>query len=284
MQDFLDSVSILRPHPNSITTLTQSEQTITYFHQERPIPLLNGQALFLVCREISLEARAVLYGRNKFLLESSDSIKEIQDWLVEIGPTNRGCLRTLSVDLCRPIDTQVHHSTLEYMFYQINMPCDSDQTPEELREELTRMEKLIKGDILSVLQLLSGAGNKNLNDLTLCIPGDDQGRQMLYRYDNDFYFRGDLLEDVDMRKAILDIGQVELLSIGRTESQELAVGVARAMGVKTLSVRWVRAHFEREEAEPRWNSGGWVQDEDMLGAKIELSAELGAELNALTLS
>jgi len=56
------------------------------------------------------------------------------------------------------------------------------------------------------------------------------------------------------------------------------------MGVKTLSVRWVRAHFEREEAEPRWNSGGWVQDQDMLGAKIELSAELGAELNTLTLS
>jgi hypothetical protein len=71
---------------------------------------------------------------------------------------------------------------------------------------------------------------------------------MLYRYDNDFYFRGDLLEDVDMRKAILDIGPVELLSIGRTENQELAVGVARAMGVKTLSVRWVRAHFEREGA------------------------------------
>ena len=62
------------------------------------------------------------------------------------------------------------------------------------------------------------------------------------------------------------------------------MGVARAMGVKTLSVRWVRAHFEREEAEPRWNSGGWVQDQDMLGAKIELSAELGAELNTLTLS
>jgi hypothetical protein len=165
------------------------------------------------------------------------------------------------------------------MFYQINMPCDSDQTSEELREELTTMEKLIKADILSVLQLLCGAGNKNLNDLTLYIPGDDQGRQMLYRYDNDFYFRGDLLEDDDMRKAILDIGPVELLSIGRTESQELAVGVARAMGVKTLRVRWVRAHFEREEAEPRWNSGGWVQDEDMLGAKIEL----GAELNALTL-
>jgi hypothetical protein len=220
----------------------------------------------------------VLYGRNRFLLESLDSIKEIRDWLTEIGPTNRSFLRTLSIDLCRPIDTECHYSTVEYMFHQIKVPSDSYPTPEELRAELAEIEKLIKADILSVLHLLSGAEKVNLNELTLYIPGDDQGRQMLHRYDNDFYYRGDLLEDDDMRKAIIDIGPVEVLSIGRTENQQLAVGVARQMRAKVLRVRWVRLHFERGKLEPRWNSGGWVQDEDMLGAEIHLSEDLSAAL------
>jgi hypothetical protein len=223
-----------------------------------------------VCHAISLEARAVLYGSNRFLLESQDSIKEIRDWLNEIGATNRGFLQTLSIDFCLPISTQAHFATIEYIFYQINMPSDSDKTPEENREILKSIEKAIKTDVLAGLQLLSGLGNQSLNDLTLEIPGDD-GRLMLYRYDNDFYFRGDLLEDDDMRNAILDIGPVQTLCIGRTENQELAVGVARVMRVHTLGVRWARAPFESEQVEPRWNSGGWVQDEDLLGAKIDLS-------------
>jgi hypothetical protein len=68
---------------------------------------------------------------------------------------------------------------------------------------------------------------------------------MLYWYENDLYFRGDLLEDTEMRNAIVNIGGVEKLVVGRTENRELVVGVAREMGVKELGVRWVRAHFER---------------------------------------
>jgi hypothetical protein len=62
------------------------------------------------------------------------------------------------------------------------------------------------------------------------------------------------------------------LLIGRTENRELAVGVARETGVKWLNVRWVRAHFERQDVGPEWNSSGRCQDEDLLGAKIDLSA------------
>jgi hypothetical protein len=72
---------------------------------------------------------------------------------------------------------------------------------------------------------------------------------MLHQDDNDFY-RGVLLEHGDTNKGTLDIGFVEKHSIGRTEDQELAVGVAGYMGVNKL--RWVRAHFERE-MELRWN-------------------------------
>jgi len=74
---------------------------------------------------------------------------------------------------------------------------------------------------------------------------------MLYRYENDSYSRGDLLEDAEMRNAIVNSGRVEKLLIGRTKNRELAVGVAREMGVKWLGMRWVKAHFEREEAEQR---------------------------------
>jgi hypothetical protein len=199
-------------------------------------------------------------------------LTDIRKFLTDIGPINRSFFRTLSIDFCRPVGNQGHFAGLEYAFYQINMPEDSNLTPEELRDSLKRTERHIKNDILDTLRLLSGAGKQNLNDLSLMIPGDDQGRLMLYRYENDFYYRGDLLEDDEMRTAIRDMGPVEKLSIARTESKELAMSLAREMEVKELSVKWVRAYFEQEEEDPRWNTDGWVQDEDFLGAKIDLTA------------
>lgn len=195
---------------------------------------------------------------------------EIQQFLVDIGPTNRSFLRTLSIDFCTPVDGQAHFSGLEYTFYQINHIEDSDPTPEELLSRLTKTERTIKGDILDCLRLLSGDGKPNLKELSLVIPGDDQGRLLLYRYENDIYYRGDLLENDEMRTAIRDLGPVEKLSLGRTESQELAMSLGKEMGVKELSVRWVRAYFERAEEDPKWNTGGWVQDKDFLGAAINL--------------
>ena len=144
----------------------------------------------------------MLYGSNKFMLETRDDIQDIRKWLVGIGATNRSFVQTLSIDFCHPFESQAHFTYLEHLFYQINMPSDSDRSPEENREVLDKMEKHIKTDILSALQLLAGAGSANLTDLTLEIPADDQGRQMEYRYDNDFYFRGDLLENDEVRKAI----------------------------------------------------------------------------------
>jgi len=220
-----------------------------------------------VSRQTSLEACAILYGSNKFLLETSEAIPDIKEWLIGIGHTNRSFLVTLSVDFCKPVDSQGHFAALEHIFYKLEMPSDSDSTAEDLREALKNTETRIKKDILDILRILSGAGKQNLNDLTLRMPGDDQGRQFLHRYENNLYYRGDLLEDAEIRTAIGHLGPVEKLSIGRTESTELVVALAKEMGVKELSVSWVRTHFEKEALEPRWNGGGWVQDEDFLGAK-----------------
>lgn len=80
-------------------------------------------------------------------------------------------------------------------------------------------------------------------DLMLQIPGYEQGGQMLHRPYKVLYFRSNLLEEGDMRKTILNIGLLEMLSIGRMEDQELTMGVARQTGGKGVGCKVSESPF-----------------------------------------
>jgi hypothetical protein len=139
----LHPLSRVFPHLSDVTSHPKN-QIITHYGQEQPVPLLQRQSLFLVSRHISLEAHAILYGSNKFMLETPDSIPDIQHFLIEIARTNRSVLCAVSIDFCRAGDSQAHFATWESIFYQVRMPSDSDATPKKLRAALQNMERILR--------------------------------------------------------------------------------------------------------------------------------------------
>ncbi len=83
----------------------------------------------------------------------------------------------------------------------------------------------------------------------------------------------DLLDgNENLCTAIRALGLVRKLSLGRTESREVAEQIARGTGVTKLTVTWNRTVFEMAEEDLQWGWNRWTLDPSFLKAQKDLRA------------
>lgn len=114
-----------------------------------------------------------------------------------------------------------------------------------------------------------------MQDVTLSLPSNEQGRFVRHQYENDVYFLKNLLNGNEgLCAAIRALGPVKKLNLGWTEAREVAERIAREMGVEELSLTWHRTYYKTAEEDLQWVRNGWMLDPTFLRAYKGLRASL----------
>ncbi|KAH0556403.1 hypothetical protein GP486_005676 [Trichoglossum hirsutum] len=253
--------------PNDIN-ICDSEQILTgkKYTQRLPVQFLR------TCRQVSLEAVAVLYASNRFVVSERRhrwcEVDQILGFLRHIGVANQGHMRTLEIDWVVGFENAMQ---------RVAGMLDSSQGPsvESLRLAVRDFVGTTSSQISETIKLLNSNFN-SLKDLTLCLPGYNAGRLDLGHYHSlHGYFENPATEplgahiSLDLRK----LKELQKLSVGNTTDFDFFEREAHAIGVQHLVVFWTE-HDEVNEGVTRELEGRrWFFDFRERAAHIPFQRE-----------
>jgi hypothetical protein len=229
----------------------------------------------LVCRQVSREACAVLYGSNHFHLFSNFS-EEIMSFLEKIGEKNRRTIRSLKIDWVYGVrectDAGGVLGIIETLDETRVAACDgANPFWHDIFGTLLKYKAETIHHIRLTLELL--ARGHDLKELALIIPGRDAAELRVDRYEEDTkrerydmkYFGWELLHHHrEIQLALESIRGLEKLSVGHTVCLGKMEQIARKMGVTDLTVTWTNSDGQdygySEEAMCMMEDEGWILD------------------------
>lgn len=204
---------------------------------------LTNSRFLRTCRLINSEATPVFYSANKVILYAEDN-NDIFYWLLDIGERNRRAIRHLEINWAYRVSVESGRKNIHGILQNIEDMEDSQEEEiqkqrQQLIQVVQRLEKKIVRLIVRTLDLLGT--NQDLVSLAVYLPGVDGG-DIWDLHNENLYFAEELFSNstanihVCIPEALGKIVGIKTLNIGYTTDIELAEKVARATGVRRLSI------------------------------------------------
>ncbi|KAI9865682.1 MAG: hypothetical protein M1813_002140 [Trichoglossum hirsutum] len=268
--------------PNDLR-VCDSEQVFTGESGTQWLPV----QVLRTCHQVLLEAAAVLYSCNRFVVSERRyqgcAVDRILEFLQRIGDVNRGHVRTLEVDWVVGIE----NATDKFDVQRVVGTLDPSQGPfaETLRLATRDLVETTSSRISETIGFLNENFN-NLEDLTLRLPGHNAGRLDLEHYHNlHGYFENSLTEpfSVHISFNLRRLKSMQRLSVGNTTDFDFIEREAHTIGVRHLVIFWAEDDKIREGAIEELEGRGWIFDSRERKARVTLQRINHRRLSTLPL-